>query len=123
MAQYLPTLKIQLEALDAGFSSFRDILMQLYKNSLATGGNPDIEKLKQLTREYTELRNLVASVSRTTHTFTQEVENSNGDTVVLTHQLKKINILNLTNEDMYKITNRMRGIFKYLIEETQSYVR
>ena len=123
MAQFRPRLKAELEALDSGFSSLRAALLDLQKQSLANGGNPNIEQLKSLTREYTAIRNLLASTAKLEHTFSQEVPNDTGGTTLLVQSIKKLNLSGVSNPEILKYTNRLRGIFRYLVEEIHGYLK
>ena len=123
MADFRPDLKAQLEALDTGFSSFRDILMQLYTQDLALGLTPDVAKLQSATSEYVTLHNLLTGFGKITHSFSQDVPREDGTTTTITFTKKKINLYELSDQDVHAIVDRLRGIFKYLIEESQSYVK
>lgn len=110
MADLAPDLDNVIIALQNGFSNFYVLLADAYRQEQANGGHPDVEGLKQLSKEFTVAMTFLARNSNLTRTL------SNGKTVPY------LNRYNLTSEELGSVIDRLRVIFMQLIEKAQSYV-
>jgi hypothetical protein len=109
MSKLRPDLDRLFVTLNQGFSNYYNILLDAYVKELALDLSPDIEGLKELTREYVRIMNLIASNSEAKYTLPGG------------KHVPGINRLNLTDREVENLINKLKSIFDFLVEKAQSY--
>ena len=122
MAKFFGDTLALIEQLDHGFASLRAFIMDAYSKGLALGKNPDVEKLKRLTREYTSLRNQLSRSLQVVHTFEYNLPTSTGQIARSTTIIQE-NAYGLTKEELSVYIVRLKSLFRFLVEEAKGIIQ